>query len=211
MEDYMTRSELMQNYWRYYLMLEKKFLNTLTYVELSTQNFDTYSNEFAHLLQAIGAELDAFFKVYCGFNPTDRKTITDYANFVLQDYPDITTQEIEVQGYQLSFIPFDGWDASRASQSLNWWFSFDQIKHSRVANMTNASLKNVMHILGGLYLLEIKYLEKITRGTDDFDIPDGESTIFDLKNWSYRHASLGIVVAQVIDEAIVIDDGSAFD
>lgn len=207
----MTRSELMQNYWRYYLMLEKKFLNTLTYVELSTQNFDTYSNEFAHLLQAIGAELDAFFKVYCGFNPTDRKNIIDYANFVLQDYPDITTQEIEVQGYQLSFIPFDGWDASRASQSLNWWFYFDQIKHSRVANMTNASLKNVMHILGALYLLEIKYLEKITRGTDDFDIPDGESTIFELKNWPYRHASLGNVVTQMIDGAVVIDGRSAFD
>lgn len=53
----MNRTEFMQNYWRYYLMLEKKFVNTLTYVELSAQNYDTYSDEFAHLLQAIVAEL----------------------------------------------------------------------------------------------------------------------------------------------------------
>lgn len=115
--------------------------------------------------------MDAFSK-YIVVSIPRIKNITDYANFVLQDYPDITVQEIEVQGYRLSFIPFNGWNASRASQPLNWWFYFDQIKHSWVANMTNALLKNVMHILGALYLLEIKYLEKITRGTDDFDIPD---------------------------------------
>lgn len=207
----MIRSEFMQNYWRYYLMLEKKFINTLTYVELSEQNYNTYSNEYAHLLQAIGAELDAFFKVYCNFNPTDRKNITNYANFVLLDYPEITTQRIDVQGYQLSFVPFDGWDASRAAQSLAWWESFDLIKHSRVVNKTDASLKNVMYMLGALYLLEMKYLEKITRGTDDIDIPDGESTIFVLENWPYRHAALGSMVAKMINGAVVIDGGSAVD
>ncbi len=163
------------------------------------------------MLQAIGAELDAFFKAYCNFNQADRKTITDYASFILTDYPGIKTQEIDVQGYQLSFIPFDGWDASRAAQSLNWWRAFDHIKHSRVANKTDASLKNVMYMLGALYLLEIKYLEKITRGTNDIDIPDGESTIFVLKNWPYRHAALGNMVAQMINGGVVIDGGNAID
>ena len=68
----MTRKELSRNYWRYYGMLEDKFLATVNYVELNQANFQSFSNEYALLLQAIGAELDNFFKVYCGFDPTDR-------------------------------------------------------------------------------------------------------------------------------------------
>lgn len=207
----MTRSEFMKNYWRYYLMLERKFINSLTYVELSVENYDTYSNEFAHLLQAIGAELDAFFKVYCNYNLSDKKTITDYATFVLTEYPEIKTQEICIQGFGLSFAPYDGWNASRPAQSLDWWRAFDNIKHSRVLNKAEASLKNVMFMLGALYLLEIKYLRKITLSTNDIDIPNEESAVFYLKDWPYRYASLGNIVAEKVDDAIGIDGGSASD
>jgi chemotaxis methyl-accepting protein methylase len=68
----MTRKELTRNYWRYYRMIEDKFRETIDYVEIATTNFFTYSNEFAMLLQSIGSELDNVFKVYCGFNPTER-------------------------------------------------------------------------------------------------------------------------------------------
>lgn len=51
-----------QKYWRYYLMLENKFIKTLEYVEPNTSNLNTYSNEYAHLIQAIGAELELNLK-----------------------------------------------------------------------------------------------------------------------------------------------------
>lgn len=57
----MTRKEFLQHYWRYYLVLEEKFKNTLNYIELDWQNAGTFSNEYALLLQSIGAELDNFF------------------------------------------------------------------------------------------------------------------------------------------------------
>ena len=85
----MNTQEFEKNYWRYYLMLETKFAQTLQYVTLSSDNFDTYSNEYAHLIQTVGAELDAFFKVYCGFAPLDYKNISDYAAVILQDWSDI--------------------------------------------------------------------------------------------------------------------------
>ena len=61
----MQREEFLRNYWAYYLLLEEKFIHTLNYVELAKENFGTYSNEYAALIQMIGAELDSFFKVYC--------------------------------------------------------------------------------------------------------------------------------------------------
>ena len=58
----------MKNYWRYYILLEKKFIGTLNYVELAEENFSTYSVEYARQLLAVGSELDTFFKIYCGFS-----------------------------------------------------------------------------------------------------------------------------------------------
>ena len=60
----MNRQDFHINYWEYYLMLERKVIDTLNYVELCEDNFSTYSNQFASLIQSIGSELDEFFKIY---------------------------------------------------------------------------------------------------------------------------------------------------
>lgn len=44
----MTRKEFLQHYWRYYLVLEEKFKNTLNYIELDWQNAGTFSNEYVY-------------------------------------------------------------------------------------------------------------------------------------------------------------------
>ena len=53
----MRRQDFLNNFGGYYLMLEKKLTTTFNYVELSTSNFSTFSNEYALLIQSIGAEL----------------------------------------------------------------------------------------------------------------------------------------------------------
>ncbi len=184
----MTRQEFLKDYWQYYLMLEKQFANTLQYVDLDTNNFSTFSNQYANLLQAIGSELDSFFKVYCSYNPDDRKSISDYATFVLSDFPSVLTQEVEIINYDITIKPFDGWDATRAKQSLPWWESFDKIKHSRTANKSDASLEKVLNALGGLFIIEMKYLQKIVAGLDtEPDIPNELSVLFELKDWAYNY------------------------
>ena len=99
----MTRKEFLQHYWCYYLVLEEKFKNTLNYVELNWQNAATFSNEYALLLQSIGAELDNFFKLYCGFAPEDRKNIKDYCTFVLNDYSDIVNRKVLIPERNMGF------------------------------------------------------------------------------------------------------------
>ena len=48
------------------------------------------------------AELDTVFKEFCGFNTTDRKTVADYAQYILTNTPDIKNQKISVQGITIS-------------------------------------------------------------------------------------------------------------
>ena len=117
----MTRKEFLQHYWRYYLVLEEKFKNTLNYIELDWQNAGTFSNEYALLLQSIGAELDNFFKVYCGFAAEDRKNMNDYCTFVLNDYSDIVNQKVLIPERDMEFQPYQGWNTANPAQSLTFW------------------------------------------------------------------------------------------
>lgn len=191
-------------------MLEKKFVKTTMYVEVDEDNYATYSNEYASLLQIIGAELDSFFKIYCGYGVDDaRKTITDYAQFILAGYPDIKNQEVEVIVGDVVVKPFDNWDATRAGQSLAWWTAFTNIKHNRTGNKKDASLESVLNILSALFLLEMKYLKIISAEQNEPDIPDEESSIFTLKDWSFEYISMENVVAKMIDEVVLLGGGGA--
>ena len=115
-------------------MLEEKFKNTLNYIELDWQNAGTFSNEYALLLQSIGAELDNFFKVYCGFAAEDRKNMNDYCTFVLSDYSDIVNQKILIPERDMEFLPYQGWSAANPAQSLTFWNGMDRLVEDYVGD-----------------------------------------------------------------------------
>ena len=191
----MTRKELSRNYWIYYRMLEDKFLATANYVEINRFNFQSFSNEYALLLQSIGAELDNFFKVYCNFNLAERKNIVDYATFILLDFPSITTERIKVLDTDLEVIPFDGWNSAAPAQSLTWWLAFDHIKHNRMGSFAEANQENVLNLLAALYLLEVKMFTRTTTDNyaqelEEIDIPSEASRLFSLPMWNFRCLSV---------------------
>ena len=77
-------------------MLEEKFVKTTKFVELDESNYNAFQNEYASLLQTIGSELDLFFKIFCGFDQSNRITINCYADNIFGNYNNITSQEIVV-------------------------------------------------------------------------------------------------------------------
>ena len=188
----MDREKFLRDYWAYYLMLEEKFIHTLNYVELAKENFGTYSNEYAALMQMIGAELDSFCKEYCGFASGEFKKINDYYDYLMKDYPDILKQKIRVRSADIEpFQPFAGWDKACPKKSLSWWAAFDNIKHSRSVNKRDANQKNVLYLLGALFLLEMKYIKNSSEGTRNWDIPDETSKLFELVDWKTRFVKYG--------------------
>lgn len=183
----MTRDELLCNYWNYYLHLENKIIGTQNYVEWNEHNYETFSNEFASIIQVTGAELDNFFKAYCGIEGRNY-SITNYADFILNDFPEITEQKVRIRDKGMELQPFNGWDTAQASQSLEWWQGYNDIKHNRYINFQKANLKNSLNILGALYILEIKQLRKIhEENPAEMDIPDTESSVFTMTDWKYNN------------------------
>lgn len=194
----MTRDEFQRKYWRYYLVLEKRFIATTDYLELDPDNHDAFSNEFAALLQAIGAELDALFKVYCDFPPEAYKNIGDYAKSILPSYPEIINQEVTVAEIDIVLTPFFGWTQEQAKQTLAWWDAFDRTKHNRAGNKKLASQINVLNALAALFLLERKYLSNLAGETEEIDIPDISSALFGLPDWESRYIPGNTTMLKII-------------
>lgn len=178
----MTRDSFITDYWTYYLMLENKLIATFNFVEPCENNLSTYSNEYASLIQSVGAELDEFFKVYCSFPLYEHKKITDYANYIFQNEPSTISTELLICERKYSITPFSSWNLACPAKSLSWWQAFDNIKHSRTTHFSDASLNNALNILGALFILESKYLVRITDISIEPDIPNRESSLF-----SFRH------------------------
>ena len=193
----MTLIQFEKSYWDYYLMLEEKFLKTVNYVALSECNYDTYSNEYAHLMQVIGSELDCFWKFFCNYDQSAHKTISDYIKPVLNAWPSIRSQGVKAEKIQI--FPFDGWDLSRPKESLFWWTAFDRIKHSRVANATLGSMKNTLFILAALYMMEMKWFKITADSYGEPDIIGERSKLFVLEDWPTRFISLSGAIAEVVN------------
>lgn len=187
-------------------MLEKRFVASIEYVELHTDNYKTYSNGYALLIQAIGAELDTVFKEFCNFNTSDRKTITDYAQYILGNNSDIIDRKILLQEYDIEIQPFKNWNVSQPAQTLQWWTAFTDIKHNRYDRLKQASQENTLNVLGALYLMEMMYLKKITENTPELDVFNESSKLFTLKNWSSKAVPIGDAFA-VLTEMFENDSG----
>ncbi len=182
----MNRLEMMQKYWRYYLLLEKRFLESLEYVELHKSNYKSFSNGYALLIQATGAELDTIFKEFCEYSMKKGKSITDYAQYIFKNNHEIVTTKIELIGYDIEIEPFYNWNLSQPGKKLRWWTAFTSLKHNRFENLRYANQENILNILGALYLVEMMLLKKITKNNEDLDVFDESSKLFKLKNWEFK-------------------------
>ena len=181
----MTEFESMVNqYWKYYLALEKAFLETERYVELDyVNNSNTYSMTYMQLFQSICSEIDVIGKtlgIKCNstFKPKLYTGVNEWWYHVSQYFENIQGLSCFFMGnYEIT--PWDGYiviknpkkgkkyvlDESKSANTPDWWNKYNGVKHTRTekengkSNYMNANLKNVVNSLAALYILETKVLE----------------------------------------------------
>ena len=83
--------------------------------------------------------------------------------------------------------------------------AFEYDDNSRYANIQMANQKNVLYALGALYLLEMKYLSKIATSNEP-DVPNKKSELFELDNWTYHYTPMGEMFACIEGEVCQLDD-----
>ena len=84
--------------WHYFISLERDFIETINYVELSPRNAAAYSFEFAKLLLLIGSETDVVAKMLCKkIAPTTKaENIKDYRDIITNAFTGMHAVEIDI-------------------------------------------------------------------------------------------------------------------
>jgi hypothetical protein len=137
-------------------MLERDFASTADFVEPHPLNYNTFSDRYAGLILLIGSETDVVAKrLVAHIDASSRNDrIGDYQKAIVARYPQLHTIEVSINRYGLSTKPWSSWE-SDAINSPIWWKAYNKVKHSRLENIQEASQKNVIDSLCGLFLLNM--------------------------------------------------------
>ena len=191
----MNREEFINIYWNYYLMLEKDFINITKYVKIKKRNYSTCSDEIIKLIEVIGSECDLILKKICGINLNSRSgKITEYSK-ILNTYPEIVNEKIEVKHTDIILEPFKGWNKRKPWQ-LFWWKTYNKIKHNREENYDKGKFFMLLNSLAALYFLEMYFCRKIGRENYEIDVPNIKSKLFNIINWEVNPKTKSILVEE---------------
>ncbi|WP_456402696.1 hypothetical protein [Hydrogenimonas sp.] len=150
-------------HWNYFLALEADIERLARYVEFTSENFNTYSIELAHLLLAISSEVDVVARQLCNYLESSSRCdkIDQYREIIKRHIPNIAEERITIPRYGLTLNPWQNWSNN---ESPNWWRDHNKVKHLRNEHFKKANLSNVLNAMSGLFLLILYYYRNTIDG-----------------------------------------------
>lgn len=130
------------------------------HIEPSKGNYQTFGHKIRELLILTCTEIESNWRGVLEENTKEKNpnqiySTNDYVKtkeplhlgewaVSLKDYPDLDL-----------FLPFNGWDNSKPTQSLSWYNSYNSIKHNREAEFSKATLKNLLDAMAALHIMQV--------------------------------------------------------
>ena len=202
-----TRDEFLQRYWKYYLLLEKDFLDTERYLAIDELNFNAFSNEYVKQYQTICSEIDVIAKSFCkelDMHFSGNK-IDSYCKVILDNNADFANRIVNVKNRSIKIVPWQNWQYSTeikangankiVATNPDWWKKYNKIKHNRTTISTETQLpyyklanqKNTLYALAALFQLELYYYRTLHRRhfASEPDMPQ-QSKMFEVENWGNK-------------------------
>jgi hypothetical protein len=166
------------NYVRAFLLLQKDLQTFFEYVEPSQQNLKTYSFRTFELLLRACTEVEANFKTILRANTYRKRSnlnMTDY--FKINSSHFLSQYEIRMpywSGDERIRKPFAAWDGG--THSLDWYQAYNNAKHDRAGNLSEATLEHVIDAICGLAILLASqyYIYDFTPNNDVLALDDAD-------------------------------------
>ncbi|MGC4394477.1 hypothetical protein [Hydrogenophaga sp. T2] len=139
-------------HWNYFLALEDDVLKLARYIEPARQNFGAYSLELSRILFAAASEVEVVSQqLYSARGGKAKKPhAPDWMGEVLSAFPLIVGTVIDLPRFGLSLVP---WAGSEAKSPPSWWGAYNNVKHYRHSNYSQASLEHALNAVGALFAL----------------------------------------------------------
>jgi len=158
-----TRQETLIH-WNYFLSIEEDLQRLSRFVDFSEKNDSTFSLEIARILMASTAEVDVVLKKLCSaINPnSDAKSINQYYNPITNLTSDFKDFRVIIPTEKMELKPWSAWDANHPPL---WWTANNKVKHERHEHFQEASLKNCLNAVSGLYVAVLHlYSDQANKG-----------------------------------------------
>ena len=151
-----------KHYWHYFLAIEDDFVKALRYVDLDDANMDTFSIEFARIILAVGSEIDVLAKVLCKEHSLSimPENIEGYRKAITAKFNGFVELEVMILRAERSVKPWESWCEDK---SPSWWKAHNDVKHERNVNFKQATLKNTLEAMAGLFVLVCYVCQKELR------------------------------------------------
>lgn len=143
-------------HWNYFLALEEDITRISRYIEIAEKNFDTHSVELLRILMAAASEIDVVSKCLCLKLSAESKAdnINKYCDEIIAGFPEVVSSVVEVPRFGVTLTPWAGW---HSTQSPTWWRAYNNVKHRRHIHYSEATLKNALNAVAGLFLFLLFY------------------------------------------------------
>ena len=183
---YNEMKEFQLKYWNEYLFYEKEFIGIIDYIHLDINNFNTYSFKLLEMLIGICSAIDRMLRKYTGLTGQNCN-IKDYKDSIINIENDFYNLEARlINNDDIILKPFSEWESSEKAPTF--WNAYNDIKHNKNGGIINATYKNVITALSALYLMNIKYMNKIYNYNNAIEqnYPENESELFYIKGYEKR-------------------------
>lgn len=163
-------------YWPVYKNLEKEFLQLADYIHISDDQVNVYSMHIADLIVRCAIEIEALSKeLYSqlggNMSPVDENGIPRTLYFdsdclnLLEKQWHIGKKQVSVAAPNFYFdksenIVLTPLRNANVHGKCKWKKAYQAIKHDRKNSLNRATILNLLHIMGALYILNLYYRDE---------------------------------------------------
>jgi hypothetical protein len=139
-------------HWNYFLALEDDIAKLARYIEPTQANLGVYSLELARILFGAASEVDVVAKQVCRRLDSSSRaaSIGAYKTEICRTYRQLAESIIDIPRFGLTLTPWVNWMVDGIP---DWWHAYNKVKHHRDTHFADASLKNSLNAVAGLFAL----------------------------------------------------------
>lgn len=137
---------------KWYLELEERLSQILHVTQYTPETQLIFLPPLVNIVLDSCSLLDAIFREeFIGTEKRNKLTISKFCPYFESTFNFSGIKTILYQYPLLYLKPFEGWCNNDKYQSLEWWSAYNKLKHDRIREHKNATLKNAVNAICALH------------------------------------------------------------
>lgn len=139
-------------YWDIFLSIEDDMIGVTKFFDRCIDNNHVYSIQFEKIILVSCSTIEHILKDMMSYNQIKSKGIKNYIEMLRVHYPHIYRCKVYIPRFESMIEPFKDLERNDTS-TIDWWKSYNKIKHDPTKGLSNATFDNATKSMAALYIL----------------------------------------------------------